>query len=267
MIATAPPIIATGAPSLLSARAREAFLAAEGAPLFHADWLRTVFIHFAVEPARLQPFVPFELDLLEGEAYVSLVAFSLERMRLGPLPESLCRWLLRAVSPCRFLNVRTYVREGGRDGIFFLAEWLSNHWSVPLGPPMYGVPYRAGELGYGTLRGGAEVRGRVTSRAGNALLYTGERDAEAALETAQGGTREEFLLERYTAFTEYRGAKRLFRVWHPPWPHAPLALELQCASLLTETGDWCAAARFAGAHYSPGFPGVWMGRPRRLRGA
>src|SRR3954447_9531324 len=145
MIAAPPP--KARASSILSARARETFLAAEGAPLFQAAWLRTVFIHFAVEPARLQPFVPFELDLFEGEAYVSLVAFSLERMRLGPLPEALCRWLLRAGSPCRFLNVRTYVREGGRDGIFFLAEWLSNHWSVPLGPALYGVPYRAGELG------------------------------------------------------------------------------------------------------------------------
>src|SRR3954454_24001483 len=112
MIATAPPRTAN-APSIQSAQARAAFLAAEGAPLFRANWLRTVFIHFAVEPARLQPLVPFELDLFEGEAYVSLVAFSLERMRLGPLPESLCKWLLRAVSPCRFLNVRTYVREGG----------------------------------------------------------------------------------------------------------------------------------------------------------
>src|SRR3954468_3154671 len=193
MIATAPPTMA-GAPSTRSARGRDDFLAAGGAPLFRADWLRTVFIHFAVEPARLQPFVPFELDLFAGEAYVSLVAFSLERMRLGGLPDSLCKWLLRGVSPCRFLNVRTYVRQGGGDGLFFLAEWLSNHWSVRLGPPLYGVPYRAGELGYGILRGGAEVRGRVTSRAGKALLYTGERDPGAALAVAQAGTREEFLL-------------------------------------------------------------------------
>lgn len=209
--------------------------------------------------------MPYELDLFEGEACVSLVAFTLDHMRLGPLPLALCRWLLRPLSPCRFLNVRTYVRHGAEDGIFFLAEWLSNHFSVPLGPPLYGVPYRAGELGYGVSPGGTQVRGRVTSGAGNALLFTGEIEPGAAFAHAAAGSREEFLLERYTAFTEHRGARRCFHVWHPPWPQTPLTLELQCATLLAETGDWCQSARLLGAHYSPGFPAVWMSRPHRLR--
>src|SRR3712207_4485367 len=101
--ATPPP-----APSAAtnSARARETFLMREGAPLFRGGWLRAVFIHFAVDPARLQPLIPYELDLFGGEAYVSLVAFTLDGMRLGALPHWICRRLLRAVSPCRFLNVR-----------------------------------------------------------------------------------------------------------------------------------------------------------------
>jgi hypothetical protein len=247
-----------------SANARRRFLQSEGAPQFRADWLRTVFIHFAVEPGALQPFIPFDLDLHEGLAYVSLVAFSLERMRLGPLPESLCRWLLRPLSPCRYLNVRTYVREGGADGIFFLAEYLSNRGCLPFGGPLYGLPYRAGTLGYAFGSGPEAIRGRVSSARGGVLLFTGELERDAAFATAKRGRLEEFLLERYTAFTEHRGRKRLFRVWHPPWPHVPVELQLPCATLLPETGDWCGAARLVGAHYSPGFHEVWMGRPHRL---
>ncbi len=247
-----------------SADARRQFEASERAPLFRADWTGAVFIHFAVEPAHLQPSVPFALDLHEGSACVSLVAFTMERMRLGALPLWFSKWLLRPLSPCRYLNVRTYVREAGRDGIFFLAEWLSNHAAVPFGAPLFGLPYRAGQLGYRISPGPDGIRGRVTSATGAALLFTASLDAGAPLESVPSGTLEEFLLERYTAFTERRGRKRFFRVWHPPWPQQPLDLELPCASLLAETGPWCREARLIGAHFSPGVRDVWMGAPHAM---
>lgn len=51
-------------------------------PMFIADWTCATFMHFAVEPAVLQPRVPFELDLWHGDrAIVSLVAFRQRRLR------------------------------------------------------------------------------------------------------------------------------------------------------------------------------------------
>ena len=38
-----------------SGAARRTFDAVEGRPLFHAGWRRTVFIHYEVDPAALQP--------------------------------------------------------------------------------------------------------------------------------------------------------------------------------------------------------------------
>ncbi|MBI3858054.1 MAG: DUF2071 domain-containing protein [Planctomycetes bacterium] len=67
----------------LSARAQTAFRADEGRPLFHAGWRRTVFIHYEVDPAALQPQVPFPLDTRDGKAYVSLVAFTLSDLRFA----------------------------------------------------------------------------------------------------------------------------------------------------------------------------------------
>src|SRR5437867_8231848 len=51
------------------------------APLLYADWMRAVFMHFEVEPELLQRQVPFALDLWQGRAFVSLVAFTMERLR------------------------------------------------------------------------------------------------------------------------------------------------------------------------------------------
>ena len=39
--------------------------------LFVADWVDAIFVHFAIDPRKLQPIVPLELDCLNGEAYVT----------------------------------------------------------------------------------------------------------------------------------------------------------------------------------------------------
>jgi uncharacterized protein YqjF (DUF2071 family) len=76
----------------LSRQAREAI----SRPLFHADWLDVIFLHYEVEPAALQPFVPYQLHLREGMAYVSLVAFTLRRLR-SDLSARVGEWLLRPI--------------------------------------------------------------------------------------------------------------------------------------------------------------------------
>ncbi len=56
-------------------------LLARGEPLFLADWDRTLMLHYEIAPELLQPFVPFELDLWNGRAHVSLVAFTMRGLR------------------------------------------------------------------------------------------------------------------------------------------------------------------------------------------
>src|SRR5262245_22812466 len=107
----------------LSDIARERLLSLPGEPLFIADWMRTLMIHYEVEPAALQQVVPFPLDLRDGRAFVSAVAFTLNAMR-PRIGSRLAGWLLKPISTHHFLNVRTYVRVNGETGIYFLAEWL-----------------------------------------------------------------------------------------------------------------------------------------------
>lgn len=40
------------------------------------------------------------------------------------------------------------MRQGGTNGIYFLAEWLDNPMSVRLEAWPYGLPYRLGTLAY-----------------------------------------------------------------------------------------------------------------------
>ena len=67
--------------SMTSASARRRLLSVRGEPLLLSDWDRALFMHFEVDASALQAELPFTLDLREGKAYVSLVAFTMRRMR------------------------------------------------------------------------------------------------------------------------------------------------------------------------------------------
>jgi uncharacterized protein len=234
-------------------------LAKVGEPLFLATWDRAIFIHYEADPSLLQREIPFQLDLRDGRAFVSIVAFTLLRMRprIGGL---LGEWLFKPIASHEFLNVRTYVRHADEPGIFFLAEWLSNPLSVRLGPRTFGLPYQLGHVRYAHEHDKGEILGAVTANEGH-LGYHAVIPA-FSFDPSEAGSLTEFLLERYTAFTYQRRRRRLFRVWHEPWRQVPIEIELTFESLIASTGPWWKTAQLLAANYSPGLD-VWMGRPHR----
>jgi uncharacterized protein YqjF (DUF2071 family) len=234
-------------------------LAKAGEPLFLATWNQAVFIHYEADPSLLQRQIPFKLDLHDGRAFVSIVAFTLLRMR-PRIGGRLGEWLFKPIASHEFLNVRTYVRHAGEPGIFFLAEWLSNPLSVRLGPRTFGLPYRFGHLSYKHGNEDRKILGTVIANEGRLAYRASTPTPTFAPSETESLT--EFLLERYTAFTRQGRRRRLFRVWHEPWPQMPIEVEVTADDLLISTGAWWRSAECVGANHSPGVE-VWMGRPHR----
>lgn len=256
-----PTFRLTSQPSIL---ARQRMLSRHWEPLFIAGWERALMIHFEADAGALQRDVPFELDLWEGRAFVSVVAFTLRGMR-PRLGGRLAALLMRPIATHDFLNVRTYVRHGNEAGIHFLAEWLSNRLAVSLGPATFGLPYRYGRMAYDHGRRGAVLQGRVADAASGAVLaYHGRLHEPAIFHPCAAGSLEEWLMERYTAFNSGGRRRRFFRVWHPPWPQCAADVKPDHLSLLTKNWPWFQRAQLAGANYSPGFETVWMGWPHRV---
>lgn len=241
----------------INAAARERILSRKGEPLFLADWDRAVFIHYEVDPEILQREVPFQLDLRDGKAYVSLVAFTMRRMR-PRLGGRLTEWLFKPIATHEFLNVRTYVRHNGEPGIYFLAEWLSNRLSVHLGPRTFGLPYRFGKIKYSHDLENGNVGGTVAD-VSSRLKYMAKFDPAEGFNPCGEGSLEEFLMERYTAFTRHGSRSRFFRIWHAPWPQCSIDLKILNDSLLTRMWPWFNKARMIGANFSSGVRDVWMG--------
>ncbi|HTQ51478.1 MAG TPA: DUF2071 domain-containing protein [Candidatus Acidoferrales bacterium] len=248
-----------------SGAAQERLLSRRGEPLFFAGWERALMIHFEVDAEALQRDVPYQLDLYEDRAFVSLVAFTLHKMR-PRWGGALAARMLRPIATHAFLNVRTYVCHGGEPGIHFLAEWLSNRLAVKLGPATFSLPYHHGHIAYHHDWENGAVRGEVADvGSGNKLAYRAELSRPAAFRPCESGSFDEWLMERYTAFNSAGGRKRFFRVWHPPWLQHPAKLTLLDNSLLTQKWSWFHKAELLGrGHFSPGFENVWMGRPHSV---
>lgn len=268
---------------LPSARAHRRLLSEPGEPLFIAAWRDALMIHFEVDGDALQREVPFELDLWNGMAFISLVAFTMRDMR-PRIGGKLAMLLFRPIATHHFLNVRTYVRQGGEGGIHFMAEWLTNRLAVMLGPRTFGLPYRYGRISYNRDFENGRISGRVADGNGGTNLRFEARPAGSAdfeqgmanwrrgsaalppesFQPCVAGSLDEWFMERYIAFNSANRIRRFFRVWHPPWPQRAAKAVLAEQSLLTNIWPWFAGARLTGANYSPGFETVWMGRPHRV---
>src|SRR6266851_7228864 len=100
-------------------------------------WRNLLFCHWSVPVQALRSCVPLslEIDLKEGTAWVSLVAFHMCNVRprwLPPFPP---------VSNFLELNVRTYVRFNDRPGVYFLSIHANKRLAVHVARWFSPLPY------------------------------------------------------------------------------------------------------------------------------
>ena len=108
-----------------------------GWPVWHQRWSRLGFLHWPVAPNAVRSHVPgsLDLDLFEGAAWVTVVAFTVSRMRptlLPPVPR---------LSNAHQINVRTYVHRDGVPGLWFLSLDANNPLAVWAARIAYQLPF------------------------------------------------------------------------------------------------------------------------------
>jgi uncharacterized protein YqjF (DUF2071 family) len=230
-------------------------------PWFVADWMDAVFMHFRVDAELLRRRVPFELDRWQGDAIVSLVAFTQHNLRPSGWG-AVGRMLSAPLARHEFLNLRTYVKCGRETAIFFLAEWIPNRLATLIGPRVYGLPYRLGALRYRCDRPGGLVAGDVQA-SGGTFLFRGRFDPSTPLRVAELGSFHRFLIERYTAWTSRSGVHRRFQIDHAPWQFADVRIEWLSMDLFKEFDDSIGGMQLLCSQYSPGVRNVFIGAPKR----
>ena len=173
-----------------------------------------MFLHWRLAPDVVRALVPgtLDLDLFEGAAWVSVVAFTVSRMRPALLPP------IPGLSEAHQINVRTYVHRDGVPGLWFFSLDANNILAVWAARAAYRLAFFQARMHVG--KDGDVFAFRCERRDANAPKATFDAAWQPGdlLPVPQPGTLEFFLLERYVLYSGTNDHLLRTRIHHRPWP-------------------------------------------------
>ncbi|MEM7349229.1 MAG: DUF2071 domain-containing protein [Acidobacteriota bacterium] len=229
-------------------------------PVLTQRWSDVVFLHWPYDPAVVQRLLPpgVTVDTHDGSAWIALVPFTMERLRVPGLPP------LPFVGSFPEVNVRTYVHAGDRRGVWFFSLDVDTMLATMAARVGYQLPYCYGRAEHS--RGGDTVRSRVRRRWPSKDGAMADIEIRITGEEAGDDPLVHFLTSRWGLISSSRrGRLRYAPVDHPPWPLYTGSLVDLNESLIRAAGlpDPVGEPQVL---YSPGVD-VRVGLPGRLRPA
>jgi uncharacterized protein YqjF (DUF2071 family) len=172
-----------------------------------------------------------ELDTYDGSAWIGVVPFRMTDVGprgLGWIP---------GLSAFAELNVRTYVRAGGRSGVWFFSLDAASRGAVEIARARFYLPYLHARMSCRRdADGWVEYMSTRRDARGRAAEYRARYRPVGEVALAKSGSLESWLTERYCLFSASHDA-RLFAcdIHHRRWP-------LRAAEAVVETNTMAAAA-------------------------
>lgn len=127
---------------ILSKTSHRPFEMPKGDWIYYQEWNNAVFLHWEIPFQTLRQLVPkpLELDNFEGKYYVSVVVFTMQKIRPKYLPS------VSFLSDFEEINVRTYVQKDGKKGVYFLNIEAEKWLSAFVAKSLSGLPYEKSEI-------------------------------------------------------------------------------------------------------------------------
>ncbi|KKI92861.1 hypothetical protein WQ54_06660 [Bacillus sp. SA1-12] len=203
-------------------------------PIPDAPWLMTqtwenlLFMHWPVDPEVVRKYVTpeLELDTRDGQAWVTISPFQVKHQRFRALPE------IPFLNTYLELNVRTYVKRNGRNGIYFFSLDANLAPAVLAANGLLALPYKYAKMSFEGENDFDEIKasGKVFAAVGP-FRFTNSRISEeggfgkfdavykplSKPYLYEPGTLEHWLVERYCLFTTRDGKVLRGDIHHLPW--------------------------------------------------
>jgi uncharacterized protein YqjF (DUF2071 family) len=186
-------------------------------PFLRARWQNLFLATYPVQPSLLEKRLPpgLRLDLRDGNAFVSLVAFEFLDTRVLGIPWPGYRNFAE-------LNLRFYVRHGQERGVVFVREFVPQRLVAWLARRLYNEPYLAAPIRATRQEDDASIRMEYH------LNFAG-REHRIAVEGTKPAFRppkssdEHFFKEHRWGFGLTRSGQALrYEVEHPAWDVYPV---------------------------------------------
>ena len=194
-------------------------------------WIDLAFLHWRVsaEPLRALVPAPLELDLFDGSAWVGVTPFRMTHVRANFAPPIL------TTTDFPELNVRTYVRYGGRSGVWFFSLDAASWLAAMTARTLIGLPYFHARMD--ELRDGERVRYSSTRMPiGASAEFRAVYRPTGSAYHCESGSLDYWLTERYTLFAKRAGALLRLDIEHAPWPLQPATIEIERNTMAQAAG-------------------------------
>ena len=172
---------------------------------FYQEWNNAIFLHYEVELNELKKFVPeeLEIDLFDGKPWVSVVAFTMEKIRPKNLPS------FPPISDFDEINIRTYIKSNNKTGVYFLSIEGGKKLSCKVAKGISELPYRFSEINR-TDKIYRSKNSKFNDRLD--IEFTIEKELKEKTEL------DKWLTERYALFQDSGESINEFEIHHLEWP-------------------------------------------------
>ena len=172
---------------------------------FYQEWNNVIFLHWEVELYELEKVIPehLEIDLYKGKPWVSLVAFTMEKVRPRYLPS------FSPISNFDEVNIRTYVKSNNKPGVYFLSIEGGKRLSCELAKQISGLPYQ-----HSNIKRSKTYFESKNSINGDILKMDFSIRDDVNYKTSL----DKWLTERYALFQNSKESINEFDIHHMEWP-------------------------------------------------
>ena len=185
-----------------------------------AEWRKLAFANYAIDPAVLQPYVPYgtELDFWEDTCYVSFIGFLFDKVRIRGIKVPFHHSFEE-------VNLRFHVRhkyEGEwRRGVVFIKEIVPLPAVSLIANTLYGEQYETCKMRYDWSTRNDELRVSYELRKGGRWHKLALTSA-ASTRAMSVGSKEEFITEHFWGYTGSATRGKEYGVTHPRWQVYPV---------------------------------------------
>jgi hypothetical protein len=179
---------------------------------FYQEWNNAIFLHWQVELSELKKFVPkeLEIDLFDGKPWISVVAFTMEKIRPKNLPA------FQPISDFDEINIRTYIKSNNKTGVYFLSIEGGKSLSCKIAKGMSELPYRFSKIKR------TENQYESNNSEFNDKLNIQFEIGKGIKEKTE---LEKWLTERYALFQDTETSINEFEIHHLEWPISKIDLK------------------------------------------